>query len=168
MYPTGFRHHGHEFLVGNIVSSPPSQPFSQSHGFLGEHWTQSKCVARWGKEGNDFADDPAWGMKYHNSVHTRYSTIPPGQKRTGPSRVDPGLINSHTLLNLHMQRCLPTPLPSKDPSWRTQSAQQNTCCLLERTPMSVHHQAMQKVEKSTGCSCTYTLPLQELNWFTCF
>lgn len=163
----GFRHHVHEFLVGDIVSSPPSQPLSLSHVFLGEHWTQSKCVARWGKKGNDFADDPDWGMKCHNMGHTHCSTITPVQKRTGPSWVDPGLINSHTLLNLHTQRCLPTPLPSKDPSWRTQSAQQSTCCLLERT-MSVHNQAMQKGEKSTGCPCTYTLPLQEVNWFTCF
>lgn len=163
----GFRYHVNEFQVGNIVSRSSFTTF-QSVSCLPWRTSQSKFVARWGKKGDDFADDPDWGMKCHRTVHTRHPAITPVQKGTGPSREDPGLINNHTLLNPHMQCCLPTLLPPKDPSWRTQSAQQNTCCLLERVPMSVHNEALRRVEKSTGWPCACTLPLQEVNRITCF
>lgn len=164
----GFRCHVNEFLVGNIVSRSSFTTF-QSVSCLS--WRASDTVKVCGQVRKE-----RWWLCWwprlrdevsQNGPHTplRHHSSAEG---TVPSREDPELINNHTLLNPHMQCCLLTLLPPKDPSWRTQSTQQNTCCLLERASVSVHNEAMRRGEKFMGWPCACTLPLQEVNQFTCF
>lgn len=126
----GFRHHVHEFLVGNIVSRSSFKTF-QSVSCL-------PCRASDTVKVCDQMRKERWWLYLWPRLRDEVS-------QHGP----------HMPLLHHSSAEGNRTIMSRSPSLQ-RSKLKNICCLLERTPMSVHNQAMQSGKIHRLALCIYT------------